>query len=906
MALAIAGAFATTAVAQQTAPPPAGASTTTKTDDSVQLEKVEVTGSRIKRVDVEGPAPVVTIDRSTIEKSGYTSVQDILRDLNQNTGGTVDQSFTFGFTPGAAGVDLRGFGSGRSLVLVDGRRLPAYPIGISGTDQFVDLSQIPTVMVERIEVLTDGASAIYGSDAISGVVNIITRKNMQGSSASARVGGTQHGGGSNQKFEFATGVSGAESSLAFFADYARNNPLWIRDRDYSESDFTGGGLGSAFGSTFLGIGDTGAVITDPRCATDALPNTFLIGDGFCRFDRTQYRQFAPEMAHGSVSLSYQRKFGDINSYTRMAYFESRIHSQFEPNAYSGGEGFDPGDPEAAVFIFADPFSRGIVGAGKPGNPTFGTEDAEPGFWFRRLVEFGPRQKDIDTRGVRLLTGLDGTFGSSGFTWDVGLSFNRQKVDSSSPNILSSAWDRVVRSGINLFEEIPEDVMRTVRFDSTSDSASSNILLDGTLTGPVGLQLPGGMTQMSVHFDAQHEKYHDRSDPLSTLGDAFDGQTSGGGNRNYYALALEFVMPVTSWMEVGIAGRYDHYDDDSDVGGAFSPRGQIQIRPIDTLYIRGSVGKSFRAPDLQRLFGGNVKAFDSAIDTPTCVALGGTPFDDDSPFPSCFDPVPSIPIRVTSNEELEEERGTNANIGVGWEVVKNLTIKVDYYWVRLKNIVTDPSTQSILDNCALEGVFCDQIVYAASGDTNGDGQILDELGSAVFFGSQNLAEQKIKGIDAGVTYDFKVASVGRFRASYDVSWVDSLTLKLDEDDPATEQIDFASIPEFRMGGKLDWSLNNLGAFIRVDSVGDYPGAFSGEDPPKSDYFSSFTVWDLQVFYNFGKFGLVRLGVENVFDKDMPLDPTALGGNRPNQFIDSTQTVYHNAYGRSGYLQYEFSF
>ena len=145
--------------------------TTNEVEDSAQLESVQVTGSRIRRSDIEGPTPVLILDRDDFENQGFLTVTDVLDSLTQNTGGSLTQQFVFGFTPGASGVNLRGFGTGRTLVLIDGRRIPVYPLGISGTINFFDLSSIPTAIIERIEVLTDGASAIYGSDAVGGVVN---------------------------------------------------------------------------------------------------------------------------------------------------------------------------------------------------------------------------------------------------------------------------------------------------------------------------------------------------------------------------------------------------------------------------------------------------------------------------------------------------------------------------------------------------------------------------------------------------------------------------------------------------------------------------------------------------------------------------------------------------------------
>jgi iron complex outermembrane receptor protein len=478
----------------------------------------------------------------------------------------------------------------------------------------------------------------------------------------------------------------------------------------------------------------------------------------------------------------------------------------------------------------------------------------------------------------------------------------------SRNILSSLLDNEVsNNGLDLFEPIPQDVLDRTSFTSTKDTASTSFQVDSTVSGPLPIPLPGGNVQFAFHPEVVFERYYDRPDFLSQLGDAFDGASSGGGDRKHYAAGIEFAFPILKNLEASLAGRYDHYDDNSDVAGAFSPKLSVQYRPIEAVYVRASAGKSFRAPDLQRLFGGATKAFDSAIDSPLCLDQGGTPGVSED-IPACVEPVQSIPIRVLSNPGLSEERGRNFSLGAGWEIVRDLTLKLDYFWISLEDIVVDPSTQTVLDNCAFENVGCEQITRAPA-DTNGDGGVLDEIGSVVNLLAQNQAEQRIKGIDGSVVYRLNAGNIGRFGFDYNITWIQSHILQLTEDSQPTEQIYFDSLPRYRMGAMLDWQLAGFGAFLRMDYVDEYPGAFASgasDHPSKDAYFASFTTFNTQLRYNAGPFGTLRLGVDNLFDRDMPLDPTAQGGNRPNQFIDATQTTFHNAIGRAFYAQYEIKF
>ena len=233
--------------------PPAAAADDTAT--------IVVTGSRIKRkISKEGATPVTTITREDIDKLGYTTVEDVLGNLSSNSGGSFDAGQTFSFARGTQSVDLRGFGAGRTLVLLDGRRLPVFPQGLGGTDAFVDLSTIPASLVERVEVLLDGASAIYGSDAISGVVNIITRKDISGTELIGRYANSDEGGGSSRRFQFLQGIDAGETSIQLVGEYTKQDVLKFTDRDFSRSDFGNGGNGSGFGNTFID-GQTGAPLT---------------------------------------------------------------------------------------------------------------------------------------------------------------------------------------------------------------------------------------------------------------------------------------------------------------------------------------------------------------------------------------------------------------------------------------------------------------------------------------------------------------------------------------------------------------------------------------------------------------------------------------------------------------------
>ncbi|HEY5646702.1 MAG TPA: TonB-dependent receptor plug domain-containing protein, partial [Pseudomonadales bacterium] len=211
------------------------------------VEEIVVTGSRIKRIDAEDANPMVTLTADDIRDVGYNNFQDVLASLTQNSGGSLDQQQTFGFTPAASAVDLRGVGIGRTLTLIDGKRTPKYPISAGGTDNFSDTANIPLAAIERVEVLTTGASAIYGSDAMGGVVNIITKEGYTGVNFDGRYSDTDHGGLETGNINLMIGAGDEDWNILFLAEYETQDVLKATQRNNFNdlgSDLAYGGLGS--------------------------------------------------------------------------------------------------------------------------------------------------------------------------------------------------------------------------------------------------------------------------------------------------------------------------------------------------------------------------------------------------------------------------------------------------------------------------------------------------------------------------------------------------------------------------------------------------------------------------------------------------------------------------------------
>ena len=202
-----------------------------------KFETLQVTGSRIPRAQIEGPAPITVITAAEIKANGFTTVPDVLRAMTQNGGETQSQQSASGadFSPGAQQVDLRGLGPNHTLVLVNGRRIADFPMPFKGRSNFTDISNIPIGLIDRIEILTGSASAVYGSDAISGVVNFILKDKADGTTVDFRYGDTEHGGGASSKLDISTGFTRGDFNLMFGAELLKQDPLWAYDRKIQDS-----------------------------------------------------------------------------------------------------------------------------------------------------------------------------------------------------------------------------------------------------------------------------------------------------------------------------------------------------------------------------------------------------------------------------------------------------------------------------------------------------------------------------------------------------------------------------------------------------------------------------------------------------------------------------------------------
>ncbi|MGB0494707.1 MAG: TonB-dependent receptor [Kangiellaceae bacterium] len=853
-----------------------------KADDiKSDKRKIIVTGTRIKQIDINSLSPLISISREEIDKQGYANVKDVISNLTQNSGGTIDNSFTFGFTPGASAVNLRGVGFGQTLTLIDGRRLPIYPIGISGTTNFVDLSSIPMAFVERIDVLTDGASAIYGSDAVAGVINIITRKDIEGISTSFRTSTTSDGGYETQRFNLLTGARNGDTQLDVIIDYWNQEALWARDRNYAASDVSNPrGSYSFGGASFLSL-DSDLIIQDPNCGTEngalngeGIANVarpvYTVDDVWCGFDRSQHRQLIAPQERFSVMARVNYKVNeDVSFFSRVGMTSSNTKSQTEPNFYGAGL--------LTGFGSLVPNNGGLVLAGAENNPTTGGTQ-EDGVFIRRLIEFGPRVSDVKNNSLNFLAGLNGELYGGQYDWELGVAYNKTRLDIESNNILLSGLNAAVENGLDLFQPIPQNTVEQLGFVANKKAESINKLIDFSLSGDLDFSLDGGPIQFALAFERVSENYFDRPDSFVDSGDAFDGSTSGDGTRKHLGVGGELSFPFSKTLEMDIALRWDDYRDKSAVGNAFSPRVALAYQVNESLLTRLSWGKSFRAPDMQKLFGGFTSSFTDIIDP-------------DSPSEP-GEVIQSVQTFSGSNIDLSEERGVNYNLGISWSVNDQLNLNMDIFDIALEEIVAEPSAQFIVNACSEFELLCDFIQRDSTGSLNGADAYI------VTF-PINFAKQQTRGID--LTADYKwFNSLGDWKASIATTWIQSFYFQAIEDIDKVENIGLGLYPEYRTNLMLDWQSENKGATAKLNYIDKVGGQFCNLCASE-DYIDAWITLDANFRYHYSEFTQLSIGVNNLLNKRPPEDPT-----QNNWPWYSNAGSYYNPLGRELYLQVNMNF
>lgn len=738
-------------------------------------QRIEITGSRIKRVDAEGALPVTVIDRAQLEASGAVTVADFARTLTFASFGNYrpQSGSSFG---GYGELDLRGLGRSRTLVLVDGRRVAKAPQVGDGAD----LNSIPMAAVERVEVLTDGASSIYGSDAIGGVVNFILRKDFDG--GYLRYGETKTGaeGGDRTEISAVFGMSSDKGRFLVGAQASTRDIIWQRDAEvpvargassYGNNFFASPGLGG-----FLGpVGGTAEACDAVN--NGGIPGLFYFAGGRCRFDFTGTA--ADEAATKNKAL-FARGEVQINA-DWSAYFNGSVNR----NTTFGRYAPVPGE----VLI-------------EPGSTFDLLGRSEPYYLAHRFAAAGNRDNFSDTNVYDTTVGVKGVVAG----WD--LEFGVRKTVAQFYNIgRGYIIETLARAAINAGTYDPlnpysADPLVLASFTATTGQDSK---WDQTeLFASAGRELfamGGGNAAVFVGMETRKEIYADIYDSLSEGGVVLGSSgNSAGGSREVHAIAGEMLLPFTKTLEGSISARYEKY---SDYGSDFSPKVSMAFKPTPSLKLRASFGRGFMAPTLPALTQKPSFSADSIIDLQHCLADGN-----DNAF-CTTQPLPTFQINGLriANPELSSEKSTQYAVGAVWDVTPSLSLKVDFWDVKIDDAIVFVAADELVNR--ENGTSAIPIPAGLSVTRDASGFI-----TQVVSGSTNEGKLARQGLDFNVVFSHKYASLGGFR--HELQW--SHLLKASTNGVSFEG-DFI-YPKDRATLSNTWNLGPFSATWNLNYIGKH--------------------------------------------------------------------------------------
>ena len=809
-----------------------------------EIEKIEVTGSHIKRIDVEGVSPVVTINRKDMEKTGYNSISDVVRDLSVNSFGSARES-SGSNAAGVAQVDLRGLGSSNTLVLLNGQRLPTD--AVTGA---VDLNLVPMAAVERIEILKDGASAIYGSDALGGVVNIITRKDFSGSELSITQVLPEMKGGNKSEINVVNGISGEKFNMVNVLSYRDNKVIYSRDRPWTNYRISKTGSPGSYSN------GTGASHADPNCpASQIIHDT---GGDYCGFNTANYSTELPALQQ--ISLLSETNY-ELNSKVKLT---ARVGGTARRVLWSYAPA--PGN-------FTIP--SGVASTLGPGGGAL--PGATPGQDLKvryRTIELGNRDADVGTTSYNVLLGTQIQVAKD---WQLDVTGTHNMVDTKDQGVNGYALVTSLQSAIASGQFNPfapagsRGSINSAKYSplehQTSQLSGVEVKASGELakweSGPLGLAL--GSTMF-------FEKFSDAFDEKSVAGDVFgNAGSTGGGQRDTRSAFTELSIPLTKSLELQIAARYDHY---SDFGDTVNPKAAFLYHASPSVLIRSSVGTGFKAPRLQDLYASTSSGYPTFIDAVACkaeIAAGGA-------TPDCK-PQQYL-VTSGGNSGLKQETSLSYNAGIVYEPTNKFNISTDWFLTVLKNIVGIDYNDAMLAasrgaNLAASGVIVTR---------NAAGQI-DEIQAPL----QNLSSQEVSGVDVAIAYKFS-----RIKLSTDHS---QLFYFKEEGFPGAGQRN-----KLGESGRPVWRNTTAMAYTLSDkqdlSLAALTTAGAGKSVVGTGDLTNYTQFDLSYSYKSKSLGTFNLGIKNILGSTPPMDDS-----NP---LDQLNTSIYDQIGRQFVAGYKVKF
>jgi iron complex outermembrane receptor protein len=880
--------------------------------DGQTMHRVEITGSSIKRIDSETALPVQMITREDIDKMGATTAAELVRNISANTAPLTDGPSISDSTSGQRGfngANMRGIGVSSTLILLNGRRLANF--ASPGDNAGVDLNNIPAGAIQRVEVLKDGASAIYGTDAIGGVINFITRKDYKGVDLAASLAGTQHGGAGKKTASISAGtgdlatdrfnvfgvldVQQLERLNSRQRDFIQNRPLATTlPAQMSSNTFPANvNISRAQRDALIGAGllPAGSTVSraNPSAPNCNPPATVYAAKGpggvaGCSYDYMEDTEIYPDSRKiGFIGRATFQLNPDNQLFAELVQTEAKTKYVLSPNPVRISD--------LPVSILPQPYRTALTGAGLP--DTFG------GIRYR-MAEAGNRSNEVTSTGQRLVLGATGTL--AGWDYDLALARaeNRAVDKYVDGYVLYDRFEAGVRSGIiNPFAPSSKagiDLINSIKINDEARKAKGvSTSLDGKMSRPL-MALGGGDLAIAVGGELRHE--HQRFTPSDLLksnniagdrdstiaaGDPIDVETSDN-SRKAASVFTEVIAPLSKEVEMQFAVRFDHY---SEVGNTTNPKIGLRWQPAQALLLRASAGTGFRAPSLSDLKRPTIFGTTAGILTdPQCVGQEGS-------IDTCTD---QWNVERRSNPDLKPEKSRQFTLGAVFEPAKGTSLAIDYWNIEKKDVISTLGEQVIIENpAAYNGKYIQR---------DEDGFI-----SNILLMKENQGRLKTSGFDISADWHSERGAWGRFGINLSGTWVLKYDRQFGPSEPYRSNLGVflndQVIQKWRHRVNFEWDNGPVTLTLANQYSSSYNDQNTTYDPFTDTLLppnrvKSYSLWDLTGSWAIGKNLKLRAGILNLLDKDPPFS------NQAWFFLAGYDPSYTDPRGRSGFVSVNYSF
>jgi iron complex outermembrane receptor protein len=789
--------------------------------EAKKVERMEVLGSHIKRIDVEGPSPVTTIEQEQIKQTGAESIGDVLRDDALNIFGSRREKSGGNFWS-ESNVELRGLGQARTLVLLNGKRLPR------GGNWSVDLNIIPVAAVERVEILRDGASAIYGTDALGGVVNIITKKSFEGSAASLKALIPQDPGGASKTFSYYQGVQLDKTQVSLMLNFRdTQNVHWNQRKDVLDTSkaYTDGGMPGNY------VDARGYDKAFPNCPEESIVDSKCVD-----------RYWEDSILQPSIqTLSFVSNFShrlndDVELFGRA--IASKKNSEYQWGPVQPKNFFKVSKTAAVNMV------QGLQVNGVDYSTIFDAARNDRPVTLKFAVEeAGPQKRE----GVATLFGLG--VGAKGPIWDdyewevfVAADQTQQRDTQTDGAIRKSELLAMMEAGTyNPFKEYgARGSIDHIEFKPWAEVESGSREVNAKLSGPL-FTLPAGTVQGAAGVIGLNEFFNaDRDSRLEEKesdGTAFDGADftgfTGTGNRLVTSAYAEVNVPVIERMELQLAARFDKY---SDFGDTLNPKLGWRYAPVSWAYLRFSGGRGFRAPTLDELYRDDYPQFVSFTDAKTGSSM-------------------RMYIKGGGNEDLSPERSESISYGLGLEPFSLLSLTADYWRLTLVDPISYSSMAS-LTQAEANGYDISRFATITRDPITND--ILDVVAPY-----QNMGRKEVAGYDLTSVVTQKIDGMGTVRLRSNHSVMLKYKTKDWPLDELTDRKGYGGSPRWRNNSSLGWSFNEYYASLSANTT-----AAQKADPNRQNWVGYYTEYSSYFKYRAPWKGELSFGIVNLDNRKPP--------------------------------------